>query len=150
MVKVSDFENSSQFQTSTVDGPFSINSGSICTIQGTAFIYTIIPIDLWALLRRNTVGLGVGLGICWVTLWIDWIDVMDDFSRLIETIQSQEPIKWFVHEERLKALLGIGNAELGPLLDRITRGGTGSKKRPNPTFQANPEPCQMPIKLQMD
>ena len=70
---------------------------------------------------------------------------MDNFTRLVEVIQTQPPIKWFVRDERLCDLLGIERAELGALLDRITRGGTGSKK--NGTFESNPEPCNMRIDL---
>ena len=70
---------------------------------------------------------------------------MDSFSKLIRTIQTQEPTKWFIREERLCVQLGIDRTELGPLLDRLTRGGTGSKK--DGTFKSNPEPCNMRIDL---
>ena len=64
MVEASEFEILTRFETSILDGPFFINVGPNCKIQGIAFTYTSVSINLLALLQWNIVGCCVGLGIC--------------------------------------------------------------------------------------
>ena len=64
MVEASEFEILTLFETSFLDGLFSINVGPNCKIQGIAFTYTSVSINLLALLQWNIVGCRVGLGYC--------------------------------------------------------------------------------------
>ena len=79
----------------------------------------------------------------------DWVIeqhiIMVDISRLIVALSDYEESKWFIHEKRLCAQLGIDEGDLLELLQRIKNGGTGSRKKK--TFQPNPEPCIVPIDL---
>ena len=70
---------------------------------------------------------------------------MVDISRLIVALSDYEESKWFIHEKRLCAQLGIDEDGLAELLQQIKNGGTGSRKKK--TFQSNPEPCNVPIDL---
>ena len=79
----------------------------------------------------------------------DWVIeqhiIMVDISRLIVALSDYEESKWFIHEKRLCAQLGIDEGDLLELLQRIKNGGTGSRKKK--TFQPNPEPCNVPLDL---